>query len=190
MLDTLRSLAQTWLGIGAQELTPGQMALRAVLTFAVTLVIVRLGDKRLLGKGTAFDLVVSIMIGSVMSRAITNSSPVLATWVAGAVLIGMHWLLALMAFHLGSFGSLIKGHPVLLMEDGRLLRDEARKSAVTRNDIEQAMRAAGEAPDLASVQCAYLERDGTISVIRRNSEPRVLDIAVADGVQTVRIALE
>src|SRR5215207_3310251 len=86
---SMSSLAQSLLGIGAEELTPGQMALRAVLTFVLTVAIVRLGNKRLFGKGTAFDLVVAIMIGSVMSRAITNASALLATWLAGLVLVGM-----------------------------------------------------------------------------------------------------
>jgi uncharacterized membrane protein YcaP (DUF421 family) len=56
----------------------------------VTLAIVRLGDKRSFGKGTAFDFVVAVMVGSVMSWAITDSSPLIATWVAGLVLVGLH----------------------------------------------------------------------------------------------------
>ena len=38
-------------------------------TFVVTVAIVRLGHKRMSGNATAFDLVVAIMVGSVMSRA-------------------------------------------------------------------------------------------------------------------------
>jgi hypothetical protein len=88
--DIMRSL----LGLDAEQLSAGQMALRALLTFVVTIAVVRLGDKRLFGKGTAFDIIVAIMIGSIMSRAVTGSSPLFATWVAGAVLVGLHWLLA------------------------------------------------------------------------------------------------
>jgi uncharacterized membrane protein YcaP (DUF421 family) len=87
------------LGLGVEDLSAGQMALRAVLTFVVTLAIVRFGDKRLFGKGTAFDIITAIMIGSIMSRAITGSSPLFPTWVAGLVLVGMHWLVAALAYH-------------------------------------------------------------------------------------------
>src|SRR5215212_12078851 len=118
----MNDLAELLLGIGAEELTPGQMAVRAVLTFLITVAIVRLGNKRLFGKGTAFDLVVAIMIGSVMSRAITNASALLATWLAGLVLVGMHWLLATLSYHLNWFGPLVKGHPVLLVNDGEIQR--------------------------------------------------------------------
>ena len=149
----------------------------------------RLGDKRLFGKGTAFDLVVSIMIGSVMSRAITGSGSLLATWLAGLVLVGMHWLLALLASR-GWFGPLVKGNPVLLVEDGQLQRDAMRGSAITEKDLEQALRQDGQEPALSHVRRAYLERDGSISVIPRQDGPRLLEVSVADGVQTVRIALE
>ena len=186
----MSSLAQSLLGIGADELTPGQMALRAVLTFVITVVIVRLGNKRLFGKGTAFDLVVAIMIGSVMSRAITNASALLATWLAGVVLIGMHWLLATLSYHLDWFGPLVKGHPVLLIKDGEIQRDGMREGGVSRADLEQAFRAQGSDPDPARVRRAYLERDGSISVVPRDEGPRILDVSVTDGVQTVRIAVE
>lgn len=63
------------------------IVLRGALTFLVTLALVRLRDKRLVGKGTACDLAVAIMIGSVMSRSITGSSPLIPTWVTGPALI-------------------------------------------------------------------------------------------------------
>ena len=189
MLDATWDLIQRLLGLDAASLNPGQMALRAVLTFAVTVAVVRLGDKRLFGKGTAFDLVVAIMIGSVMSRAITSSSGLLGTWLAGLVLVGMHWLLALLASR-GWFGPLVKGNPVLLVEDGQLQHGGMRESHITRMDLEQALREDGREPDLSRVRRAYLERDGSISVIPREEGPRVLEVSVADGVQTVRIALE
>jgi uncharacterized membrane protein YcaP (DUF421 family) len=190
MLDSMKSLAESLLGIGAAEISPGQMALRAVLTFVVTVAIIRLGNKRLFGKGTAFDLVVAIMIGSVMSRAITNASALLATWLAGLVLIAMHWLLATLSYHLDWFGPLIKGEPVLLIKDGQLQRDGMREGGVSRADLAQALRAKGSEPDPSRVRLAYLERDGSISVVPRDEGPRILEVSVADGVQTVRIAVE
>ncbi len=189
MLDATWDLVRTLLGLGASELNAGQMALRAVLTFVVTVAVVRLGDKRLFGKGTAFDLVVSIMIGSVMSRAITSSSGLLATWLAGSVLVGLHWLSALLAAR-GWFGPLVKGNPVLLVEDGQMHHDGMRQSHVTRMDLDQALRQDGSEPDLSRVRRAYLERDGSISVVPTKEGPEVLEVSVADGVQTVRIAVE
>lgn len=169
-----------------------QMSMRAVVTFFVTVAVVRAGNKRLFGKGTAYDMVVAIMIGSVMSRAITGSGAgtMLATWGAGLTLILLHWLLSWLAFHMDSFGSAIKGHEVQLVKDGEILEDGMRRTGTTRRDLARAMREDGNAQEVSGIRLAYMERDGTISVVPKSSGPKVLEVSVEDGVQTVRIALE
>jgi uncharacterized membrane protein YcaP (DUF421 family) len=65
-----------------------------------------------------------------------------------------------------------------------------RRGNVTTHDLEQALRQQSSQTDPAKVRLAYLERDGSISVVPSEHESRVLSVAVADGVQTVRIRLE
>jgi uncharacterized membrane protein YcaP (DUF421 family) len=185
MRDTIDAL----LGLDAGSLNAGQMAVRAVLTFAVTVAVIRFGSKRLFGKGTAFDTIVAIMIGSIMSRAITGSSPLLATWAAGATLVALHWVLARLSSRVDGFGPLVKGNPIVLIRDGQVLEAGLREANLSRDDLDQALREQG-ASGPAGVSRAVLERGGSISVVTAEREPRVLDITVADGVQTVRIALE
>ncbi|GIJ25519.1 hypothetical protein Vqi01_06810 [Micromonospora qiuiae] len=185
-MDLLKSL----LGVGAEELNLGQMALRAVLTFVVAVAIVRLGHKRLFGKATAFDLVVAIMFGSVMSRAITNTLGLVAVWFAGFVLIMLHRLVAALSYHFDWFGPIVKDRPVLLVADGHADRAAMRKSHVSWRDLDEALRGAGIEADLSRVRLAHLERDGSISVVTRSEGPRILEVAVAENVQTVRIAVE
>ena len=180
---------QNLLGIGDDSLDAGEMALRAVLTFAVTVMVVRFGSKRLFGKGTAFDYIVAIMIGSVMSRAINGSAALFATWVAGAVLVGLHWLLAFLSARVTWFGPLVKGNTVHLIRDGEVLEAGLREANLSRNDLDQALREQGTR-DPSGIRVAMLERDGSISVIKADSTPRILEVTVEDGVQTVRVALD
>lgn len=174
------------------DLNALQMAMRAVVTFFVTVAVVRVGNKRLFGKGTAYDMVVAIMIGSVMSRAITGSGSgtMLATWGAGLTLIALHWLLSWVSFHVDSFGPIIKGHEVQLVKDGEILEAGMRATGTTRRDLDRALREDGNAPDVSGIRMAYMERDGRISVVPSSSGPKILEVSVQDGVQTVRIALE
>ena len=44
------------------------MALRTIVIYAFSLLIVRLGSKRFLSQATAFDVIVGIMLGSVINR--------------------------------------------------------------------------------------------------------------------------
>ena len=192
MLQTIVEQIQAFLGYERDvgDVNAIQMALRTVLIYAVTLVLIRLGSKRFLSEATAFDVIVGIMLGSVMSRAINGSAPLIPTLGAGVVLIGLHWLFAIMALRTDRFGFLVKGEPVLLIKDGQIQQQGVRRAGVSTHDLEQALRLVAQETDPANVKLAYLERNGKISMIPCPSEPRIVDVSIADGVQTVRIELK
>ena len=183
---------QTLLGL---ELEVGdvdviQMALRTVVIYLFTLAIVRIGSKRFLSKATAFDVIVSIMLGSIMSRAINGSAPFVPTLAAGVILLGLHWFFAFLAFRTDWFGSLVKGAPTLLIKDGEIQSKGMRQGRITRNDLIEALRQQTNQTDPSKIQRAYLERSGKISVIPYARDMQVVEVAVKDGVQTVRIEVE
>jgi uncharacterized membrane protein YcaP (DUF421 family) len=191
MLQTVWEQFQAWLGLGLDvgDVSAAQMALRTIVVYVLALVVVRLGSKRFLSEATAFDVIVGIMLGSVMSRAINGSAPFVPTLLAGMVLVGIHWLLSFIAYHASWFGTLVKGSPVLLIEDGNVLEQNMRRTGLSPNDLEQALRLRSNQTDPARIKLAYLERNGSISVIPCKREARIVDVSVADGVQTVRIEL-
>lgn len=183
---------QGLLGLGSDPSDVGvvQMLLRALLVYVFTLAIVRIGSQRLLAKASIFDVIVAIMLGSIMSRAINGSAPLLPTLVTGLGLLGVHWLLAIVAFHTDWLGSLVKGDRILLIKDGRIQHEGMRQASITDHDLRQALRTETHQTDPSRVEVAYLERSGKISVVPYKQEPRVVDVSVAAGVQTVRIELD
>ncbi len=191
MLQEVRDVLEALLGLGrdAGDITVTQMALRAIVIYTFTLAVVRLGSKRFLSKATAFDVILGIMIGSVMSRGINGSAGLLATLAGGAVLIALHALFALLAYRTDWFGNVVKGKPVLLIDEGEVRTKAMRSTSLSENDLAEALRLQGKKPDPSRVERAYLERNGNISVITREEPPRVVEVTVADGVQTVRIEL-
>ena len=72
-------------GKEAWDLTAPQMAARAALIYAVALAIVRIGKKRFMGRATAFDVIVGIILGSIASRAVTGNAPMIPTMTATIV---------------------------------------------------------------------------------------------------------
>lgn len=164
-MDLIRDL----LGLGRDiaDVRPGEMAMRAVVIYAVTLAIVRFGSKRLLSRATAFDIIVAIMLGSVMSRGINGSAAFVSTIVAGATLVAIHWLLAFITSRFDWwFGPVVKGRAVLLIRDGKVQRDGMREARLSDNDLEEQLRLNGAVTDPSQVRLAYFERNGRISVIR------------------------
>lgn len=142
-----------------------QMALRAAIIYVVTLAFVRLGKKRFLGRASAFDVVVGIMIGSIASRVITGNAPLVPGMAAAAVIVAMHWAFSGLALYSHSFGALVKGGTRLLVDGGEIKEEAMRASHMTRRDLDEALRKKG-LEDLGQVQRAYLERDGSVSVIK------------------------
>jgi uncharacterized membrane protein YcaP (DUF421 family) len=129
------------------------------------------------------------MLGSVMSRAITSAGAFFPTIFAGLVLIVLHWLIAMLSFHSDWLGNYVKGVPRLLVKEGEIDWGEMRGGHVSRNDLLQSLRQKG-LTGVDQVREARLERSGDISVIKRSGEPRIIDISVKDGVQTVRIQID
>jgi hypothetical protein len=134
MLQTVWDSIQAFLGYerAIEDVNAIQMALRTIVIYAATLVLIRIGSKRFLGQATAFDVIIGIMLGSVMSRAINGSAPLFPTLLTGAVFVGLHRLLNVLAFRTGWFGSIIKGSPVLLIKDGKIQRQGVRKQELAR----------------------------------------------------------
>jgi uncharacterized membrane protein YcaP (DUF421 family) len=165
-----------------------QVAARAALLYVVALVVVRVGKGRLMGGATSLDVVVAVVLGSLVGRGVTGNASLSGTAVGSAVLVAAHWLLTLVAYYSHGFGDLVKGHHHLLVRDGVLLPRAMRGSHISENDLAEAVRLAGIA-EMSEVREAHKERNGEISVIRRRPEPTVLDVAVRDGVQTVRIQI-
>ena len=151
----------------AETLSSGQTALRAVVVYGVLLVVVQLGHKRFVGRSTALDMVLAIVLGSVASRAVSGTAPFVPTLVATAALVAIHWLVADLAFRSHRFGLLVKGKPRELVRDGKVIAVEMRRSAISPHDLEEALRQEGVA-DVAQVASARLERSGNISVVRRS----------------------
>ena len=178
------------LGIGmtGQDLSATQMGLRAMVVYLAWLAAVRFADRRLLGKYSPFDVVLAVILGAVLGRAINGSTPFFETMGAGAVLVGMHWLFAFLSARFHLFGRLVKGEERVLIWNGELRRAEMRKNHMTERDLSEMLRLNGHVADPQDVAAAYLERNGEISVLPFR-QARVVEVDVLAGVQTVRIVL-
>jgi uncharacterized membrane protein YcaP (DUF421 family) len=142
------------------------MSLRAVLIFFYGLLLVRFAGKRVFGKNTSFDIVLGVILGSILSRALTGNAPFIPALIAATVLVLLHKLIAAVAFRSPGFGHVVKGTEDPLIENGKILWRQMKKNSFTEHDLKEALRSSGGVVDLSGVKAAYLERSGDISVIK------------------------
>lgn len=137
----------------------------APLAYFALLLVVRASGKRALAKLNAFDLVVTVSLGSVLASVAVSPDVSLASGAAAfALLVGLQYLIAFLSVRLRLFQRLIKARPTLLVRNGALLKDSMEAQRVTDAEVLQVLRQQG----LASVDQAaavVLETDGTLSVI-------------------------
>lgn len=189
-MEEIGNVIQQLIGTSAEDLNWYQMVIRSVIVYSAALILVRLSDKRFMGEHTAFDLILAIIFGSVISRAINSVAQVFETVLAGLVLVGLHYVMAAISFRSDRFGDFIKGNSRLLVKDGQIQWDAMGKSHISKQDLIGQLRAQASLDEVEKVERAYLERSGKVSVIEKSRGPKVLEVRVEDGVQTVRIQLE
>lgn len=136
------------------------------LAYVALVSLLRISGKRTLAKLNAFDLVVTVALGSTLATVLLNRSVALAEGVAAfALLIGLQWLVATLSVRSARFGALVKSEPTLLLHRGRFLDGAMRDQRVTREEVVSALRASGLAgPEAAAA--VVLETDGSLSVVR------------------------
>jgi uncharacterized membrane protein YcaP (DUF421 family) len=166
-MNTFSQLLHTSLGIGVEPkgLTFLQVSVRGVIVFIATLIMVRLGSKRSLAEKTAFDAVFIVIIGSMLARAINGSEAFFPTLGTGFVLVLLHRLFGFAAYYSHAFGILVKGKPVVLMQNGSLQWKNMLWEHISKHDLEEDMRLEAKTDDLSKIQAARLERSGDISFI-------------------------
>ncbi|MGE5505552.1 MAG: DUF421 domain-containing protein [Actinomycetota bacterium] len=142
-----------------------QECARAVVVMAFGLALVRMGGQRLFGKMSALDIIVSIIVGSNLSRALTGGAPLLATMAATALLTLLHWVLAQAAARSARLSRLLEGRTIRLGRGGGIDADGLARHGISRCDLDEALRAAG-VETVSQTRLIALEPSGRITVIR------------------------
>lgn len=145
-----------------------QMALRGVVVLLASLVMVRCAGRRFLGRNAGFDVVLAIVLGSVVSRAINGQAAFFPTLGAGFVLVFLHRLLAIVSCRSHVLSRLLKGRDRLLIRDGQIDYVALRAAEFSEDDLLENLRLRGNVASARDVAEARLERNGQISVVLKS----------------------
>jgi uncharacterized membrane protein YcaP (DUF421 family) len=163
------------------------VVVRSLIVYLVGLAAIRVGKSRLMSQSTPFDLLLALILGTILGQGISGSLTLTGSLAATLTVVASHWLLSWIAFRSHWFGNLVKGHCYPLVSGGAIDWNNMRRALLTENDLLEALRLNGNIGELEQVEQAFKERSGAIGVVPRKSVPCVLDIKLADGVQTVRL---
>jgi uncharacterized membrane protein YcaP (DUF421 family) len=143
-----------------------------VLSYFFLILFLRISGKRTLSKMNAFDLIVTVALGSTLATILLNKQVALAEGLLALVLlIALQFCVTWAAVRSKRLESLVKNEPALLVHQGVILPGAMRRERVTESEIHSALRDRGYA-DLEPRLSVVLETDGTVSVIESEAFQR------------------
>lgn len=143
----------------------------APLAYVALLVVIRVSGKRALAKLNAFDLVVTVALGSVLASVAVAPDVTLASGAAVfALLVAFQYVIAFLSARAGWAQRLVKAQPTLLVRDGALREEALDRQRVAHSEVLQVLRQHGLA-SLDEAAAVVLETDGTMSVLERSPPP-------------------
>jgi uncharacterized membrane protein YcaP (DUF421 family) len=144
----------------------GRVGLIGVLAYVVLVAFIRVSGKRTLTKLNAFDLVVTVALGSTLATVLLSKDIPLAEGVlALATLILLQYAITCASVRSSWFKSLVKSTPTILVCRGALIDDALLAQRVTRDEVHAVLRSQGVSA-VEDVGALVLETDGTFSVMR------------------------
>ena len=158
-----------------------RVVLVGALAYVGLVLLLRVSGKRTLSKMNAFDLVVTVALGSTLATVILSKDVALAEGVvAFALLIGLQFIITWLSVRSATVSHLVKAEPTLLFYQGAFLPDQMRRSRVLETEVRAAIRQQGIAA-LREVEAVVLETDGSFAVVSR-TEGSATALGNVDGV--------
>lgn len=154
--------------------------LRTIILYFVIVILLRLTGKRQIGQLEISELVTAFMISELASSPITdNSIPLLYGVIPAVTLVCLEVFLSYASMKSRTFRRLITGRALPLVYKGKIDKDQMNKARITVEELLSAMRC-NSISCMSDVEYAFLEPNGTISIIPKASEspPSAKDMKV------------
>lgn len=140
------------------------------LAYFLLIAVLRVSGKRTLAKMNAFDLVVTVALGSTLATVLLSKDVALAEgMLAFVVLAALQFAIAWAAQRASPIEAAIKSKPRVLLLDGEIDQQALLDERVTQEEVAAAIRKGGHG-DVGAMAAVVLETDGSFSVIPRGDD--------------------
>jgi len=143
---------------------------RTLLVFAIIVIGLRFTGKRQIGQLQPFELVVTLLLAEMASNPIDNPDvSLLSALVPILTLLFAQIALAYVTLKSEKLRAFVCGTPNIVIQNGKINRDELKKLRYNLNDMLEQLRAK-DMTDVDDVEFAILETNGHLSVIPKSQK--------------------
>ena len=156
---------------------------RTIILYSILIAVIRLMGKRQIGQMEASEFVVTMLVANLAAIPMQDGGiPLFSGAIPILTVLGMELVLSALSLRSIRLRKLLCGKPVILIENGRLLQENLRRTRVTMDELTGLLREK-DVLDLRSVQYAILETNGNLSVF---PYPKNKPASAADAGITVK----
>jgi uncharacterized membrane protein YcaP (DUF421 family) len=143
------------------------IAVRGLVLFFFLYLLTRVIGRRELSSLQPFDLILLIVLGDLIQQGLTQDDySVTGAFIAIGTIAALQVLTSWSAFRFPWLRRVLDGHPIVLVEDGKVIEKNLRRERLTTDDLAKQARA-NQIGSLADVQWAIFEPTGTISFLEK-----------------------
>jgi uncharacterized membrane protein YcaP (DUF421 family) len=145
--------------------------IRGAVVYLFLLVLFRLSGQRALAQVTTFDFVLLLIISEASQQAlIGNDNSMTHAALVVMTLVTLNVIFSLVKQRSKRIENVLEDVPLVLVDDGKLLRDRMNKVRVDEDDILNAARDRQGLERLDQIRYAVLERSGEITIIAHSPQ--------------------
>ena len=138
--------------------------IRTVVLYLVLIAVIRLMGKRQIGEMEPAEFVVTMLVANLAAIPMQDGGiPLYSGLVPIITVLGVELILSALCLRSVKFRRLLCGKPVILIDNGKILRDNLNKTRVTMDELTELLRQ-NNVLRPETVQYAILETNGNLSV--------------------------
>ena len=137
---------------------------RTAALYLVLILVIRLMGKRQIGQMEPSEFVVTMLVANLAAIPMQDGGiPLLSGLVPILTVLGVELVLSFLSMKNLSLRRLLCGKPVILIENGKVIQHNLRRTSITLDELTGHLRLK-DVLDIRTVQYAILETDGNLSV--------------------------
>ena len=138
--------------------------LRTIILYTLLIAVIRLMGKRQIGEMEPAEFVVTMLVANLAAIPMQDGGiPLFSGFVPIVTVLAMELIMSALSLKSIFFRRMLCGKPVILVENGKIMQENLRKTRVTLDELSGHLREK-DVLDIGAVQYAILETNGNLSV--------------------------
>ena len=144
--------------------------LRTIIIYAFIILAVRIMGKRQISDMQTSELVITLVISDIIAIPLQSvDQPLMSGLLPIVVLVSLEIILSIIMLKSSKFRNVICGNPMVIITDGKVLKDQLKKLRISYEDLYSLLRQQGVF-DVQQVRYAIVETNGSISILKYEEE--------------------